>query len=126
MSETTPTVRGAFDAAWKSIGADPKLERARSRISLDDIKRLIDHCASSFGAVTLWRSMDTLPEDGGPAKNQDWPGITVLAGAADGRVIQVRPGMLRSMLKPGAPQHLQFPAIGWMPCPPPPQQEAIG
>lgn len=124
MSETTPTVRGAFDAAWKSIGADPKLSRARSRVSLDDIKRMIDHCAGAFGAVAPWRSMDTLPDDGGPSKNQDWPGITVLATTADGRVIQVRPWMLRDMIKPGTPQHLQFPAIGWMPVPPPPQQEA--
>jgi len=114
MSET---MTAAYDRAYDAITADDELALARKKLSLHELRTMVGHCAVAF-AGTAWRSMDTLPDDGGPSRNQDWPGLTVLAITADGLVMQMRPWMVRNTAKAGTPRHLQFPAIGWMPVPP--------
>lgn len=66
-------------------------------------------------SMSAWQPMSTLPDDGGPSSS---PKMTVLAITADGRVMQMPPWMLRDVAKTRTPEHLRFPAVGWMHIPP--------
>jgi hypothetical protein len=46
----TTSMEAPYDKAWDAICADPKLERARSRLSIDEMRAIIEHVAAPFAA----------------------------------------------------------------------------
>lgn len=69
-------------------------------------------------AAFSWRPIETLPPDP-PAASPEAIAkeALVFAKTADGRRMIWRPAFLRGAMKAGTPEHLQFPAIAWMPVP---------
>ena len=63
--------------------------------------------SASDPAPVGWRDIASAPKDG----------TLFLAATADGRVVIFRGDILATAMKKGTPNHLQFPAIAWMPLP---------
>jgi hypothetical protein len=64
-------------------------------------------------SVDPWRPISTMPEHD----------ALILAATADGRMMIWSTKILRLAMEAGTPNHLQFPAIAWMPLPPPPEAD---
>ena len=97
------TVQIDQNSAWARIAADDTLARARQKLSLDEIRRIMKHAVDA-----LWQPIETMPTG-----ELDF----ILARTADGRVMQWRASMLARNLKEPTPAHLSFPAVEWMPAP---------
>lgn len=91
------------NSAWARIAADDSLANARRKLSLHEIRLIMNHAVAA-----LWQPIDTMPTG-----ELDF----ILARTADGRVMQWRASLLARNLKGPTPEHLSFPAIEWMPAP---------
>lgn len=117
MSQKLPTLREKmiksldeldvrdFDSdLHKGLWADHLIDWLRTENS---VRELLAYPGGSalWEMVAPWQPMDTLPEDAS----------IVFAGTADGRIMLWKPSLLLHAMRGDTPEHLKFPAVGWLP-----------
>jgi hypothetical protein len=104
---------GEFGFTWESFRDDPaRALMMASDYTADRIYSIIERRQPDrLKTEGTWRPIDTVP------KGDE----IFMAATADNRIMIFRGSILANMMKKSTPDHLQFPAIAWMPLPEPPK-----
>lgn len=111
MEAPKPMSRAALCA--QNCGQVAYVLRHKTRDDREELaaKQLIEAAEIIRTQIPAWRPMSEMPDDD----------TLVLAGCPDGRIMIWQSSILARNLRGPTPNHLQFPATGWMLLPAPPE-----
>lgn len=99
-------------AILDDLGEIGDATRARIEPNVRHDSKLAVEALRSAGLLVEWNAIETMPTDD----------TLFIAATADGRRMIWRGDLLVKAMLDRTPDHLQFPAVAWMPLPKPPEE----